>query len=426
MSFLDKLESKYSKNLKLKQNFLSSLVIFIIAIPLSIGIAMASGTSPTSALIAAIIGGLVVGIFSGAPLLVSGPAAGLSALVFQLVQQHGLEALPIIVVSAGIFQILFSALRAGKLFEYFPMSALEGMLAAIGIIILFGQFHVMLGQSVPSNVLSSIYTFSDSFLKMIKTNQYHILFLGIVGLMIQRFWGNIVPKLSWIPSALPAVIFVTIISLSFTLPRVELAPFGSESLIIFKQVLAGGWISNWPGLILAGFLMSIVASAETLLTARAVDQIALEKKHLKLQANLNKELFAQGLGNSISGLLGGLPLTGVIVRSAANVHAGATNRLSTIFHGLLVLLFISFLPWTLEYIPLTVLASVLVMTGIKLLNIGKLFSTFKQSKLDGSVWVATMVAIMVFGLLQGLVLGVTVHFACRFIRDQKSKFLSET
>jgi len=392
-----------------RADFMASLGVFIVAVPLSIGIALASGAPPAAGLIAAIIGGIAVGIFTGAPLVVSGPAAGLAALVFEFVNKYGLEGLAYITILGGILQIVFGAVKVGKVFTYVPKAVLNGMLAAIGVLIAAGQLHVMLGLGVPKSFTQGIVSLPVFFLETLSAQGLFppVLILGLLAIILQVSWA----KTSFnkiIPAALPSVIIVTLVSLFFTLPRVEIAPIFSSvatsSTGFFNNLSFDNiWLYIGPALVLA-----IIASAETLLTARAVDDLAGAEK----SSNLNQELLAQGVGNTLSGIVGGLPITGVIVRSGANVTFGAKTRVSTIMHGVWVLLFVGLFPALLEAIPLTALAAVLIVTGFKLINPIAVFNLSRRNYKYFLMWAATFFGIIFTNLLYGLGIGI---FAAIFL-----------
>jgi MFS superfamily sulfate permease-like transporter len=388
-----------------KQDLVSSLVVFIVAMPLSLGIALASGASPAAGLITAVIGGIVAGMFAGAPLSVTGPAAGMTALVFQLIQQYGLKGLAIITVFAGLMQIIFSVVRAGGLFTLIPKAVLEGVLTAIGAIIVIGQIHVLMGGGIPKSPFTGIATLPQALVAA----SWAILFCGLLAIAIQLVWKAKMAntKLKWLPGALPAVVGVTLLSLLWEMPRVTLEPLlplvkQSGAEFFSFEWLAGSAIYWLPALGVA-----VVASAESLLTARAVDTLVQHKPGVK-PARLNQELFAQGAANMISGVVGGLPMTAVMVRSAANVDSGARTRLSTIMHGVWIAAFVGLLPFVIATVPLTALAAVLILTGYKLLNIPHLIHELKTHPRDGFLWLATALLVLATDLLTGLIAAIVL------------------
>ena len=400
---MKKLQFAAGGSLHLRENLLASLGVFVIAIPLSIGIALASGAPPSAGLIAAAVGGLVVGLFTGAPLVVSGPAAGLAALVFELVRVHGLHGLAIITALAGVIQLGFGLLRFGKVFLLVPRSVLNGMLAAIGILIAASQLHVLMGSGVPESFAAGLQALPQTLGQALSANALPITLCGLAAIAIQILWPRLkIFGLNKIPSALPAVIIITMVSMLFVMPRVEIGPIFASMLGGFHTMFDEPILSQIGMYFVPAFGLAAIASAETLLTARAIDGVVGDDKP---KSNLDQELLAQGAGNTVSGVLGGIPLTGVIVRSSANVDFGATNRLSTIMHGVWVLLFVGALPFVLEAIPLTALAAILVVTGFKLLNPKQIAATYRESLREGVLWTATVAAILMTDLLLGLVIG---------------------
>jgi MFS superfamily sulfate permease-like transporter len=393
----------------LREDFFASLVVFVVAVPLTLGIALASGVNPVVAITSAIVGGIIVGMVSGAPLVVSGPAAGLATLVFMIVQEFGLLGLAIATAVAGALQILLGVLRLGHVFTLVPKSILDGMLAAIGLMIVLGQLHVWAGGSVPSNTLMGVLELPAVF-----TNAAPIvLCLGGIGILIQIVWKKWAGKWNWLPGALPAVAIVTLVGLFFdNLPRVELnSILGSlESQLQIWGSFQSEILSL--NILWAGLGLGLVASAESLLTARAVDGIA--PPHAP-KSNLDRELLAQGLGNLICSGLAAAPITGVMVRSAANVDSGAQSRASTVMHGVWILVFVVALPFVLNAIPLTALASVLIVTGIKLIGLKAIFKSIQSKPVYSIFWLITVASIMSFNLLNGLLISLALYTVYYFI-----------
>lgn len=387
------------------QDIAASLGVFVVAVPLSVGIALASGAPAGAGLIAAVVGGLAVGLLSGAPLVVSGPAAGLTALVLDYVHKFGLTGLAIITATAGIIQVACGAARIGPAFNVAPAAMLKGMLAAIGLLIGMAQLHVLMGASMPRDFFAGMAALPDAALAALTTPKAGLIFaIGLGAMAIQILWPKLGPRLRVIPGALPAVALMTIVALPFDLPRVELASLLDGPKAVWSGLSDVSWASQAAALLLAAFGLALVASAETLLTARAVAELA-KAKGVDTRTDLNRELMAQGAGNAISGLAGGLPITGVIVRSAANVTFGGRTRWSTILHGAWILLFVVIAPQAIEAIPLTALAAVLVMTGLKLLDPKSLLATYRTSKRDATLWLGTTAAIVATDLLTGLLWG---------------------
>lgn len=387
-----------------RSDAVASLVVLVVAIPLSLGISLASGASPAAGLISAIVGGLVVGAFSGAPLVVSGPAAGLAALILQIVQQHGVQALAAIGLLAGLGQILLAAARAGEIFTRVPKAVLEGMLAAIGTVIAIGQLHVLMGGKIPSNALEGLATLPASF------SFGPALACGALAIGIQLAWPRVWPK-HWptVPAALPAVLVVTLLALGWAVPRAEMVPLAETLGSQWAWWTAGEWRSTWTAYLAPAVGLMFVASAESLLCVRAVDGLVRKRDGSIVPAKLNRELLAQGVGNTLCGVLGAIPVTAVIVRSAANVQAGARTRWSTMLHGLGVAAFALLLPQAIAAIPLAALASVLVLIGFRLLDLRQLAHLWKDHPAQAGLWVLTYGAILATDLLTGLVVSLVVY-----------------
>ncbi len=389
----------------LKADLKASLVVFLVAVPLCLGIALASGVPPAAGLLAGVVGGLIVGFLSGCPLQVSGPAAGLVVIVWEIVNSVGLKGLCAAVILGGLLQIGGAWLRLGRWFQAVSPAVVQGMLTSIGILIVLSQLHTVFDVKPsgggPQNIVSLFELLTSPDYRQTKGLSLEAGLIGLSSLLILVGWPYIPRVLKWIPPALFVVSFWTI-STSFglwSIQRVEVPLSIVESF-------------RWDGLqtllfapdlkiILAGLTIAVVASAESLLSCGAVQRLAPLQK-----VDYNKELFAQGCGNLASGLLGGLPLTGVIVRSAANISAGAQTRFSTMFHGLWILLFVCFAPRLLNMVPTSVLAGVLLYFGGKLIKI-KAFSEFaKTSRSEAYVFLGTILAIVMTDLLSGVIFGI--------------------
>jgi carbonic anhydrase len=372
----------------------ASLVVFLVALPLSMGISLASGAPIMSGLIAAVIGGLVVGVLGGAPLLVSGPAAGLAVMVFGFIQQFGFGATCAIVVAAGVLQITMGLLKVARISLAISPSVIHGMLAGIGILIVLGQLHVVLGGSPQSSAFKNIVELPGQI------GDLHgaATVLGLLTIGILVAWGFMPSRLKSVPAQLVAVVGVTGIATfgNLDVPRVKLNGTLWDALQL--PVLPDG---QWGAVIMAVLSLAIVASAESLLSA-----VATDKLHAGARANLDRELFAQGVANALSGLVGGLPITGVIVRSAANISAGAKTRLSAILHGVWMLLFVSLLGVLITKVPLSVLAGLLVIVGVKLVNVAHIRELVRSG--EGLIYFATVFGVVGINLLAGIGLGITL------------------
>lgn len=402
----------------------ASIVVFLVAIPLCLGIAVASGLNEFSGIIGGIVGGIVVGFLSGSQLSVSGPAAGLTAIVAAAVLKlPAPEAFFLAVVIAGIFQLFMGFFKLGVIGDYVPNSVIKGMLAAIGIILILKQLPHLVGydkdfegdeafiQASGENTFSSI-------LNSLNNLTPNAMIIGITGLLIL-----IVYEIKWVKSKKifqlisgPLVVVIvgillnkllggletTITQKDAHLVNIPIANNTSEFLSFFR-LPDWSFIANTDVWITA-ITLALVASLETLLGIEAVDKL----DPLKRVSPPNRELMAQGAGNMVSGLLGGLPLTSVIVRSSANVNAGARTKASAIMHGLLILICVAFVPNILNLIPKAALAAILVFTGYKLAKISLFKEYFAKGWDQFMPFIITIVAIVLTDLLKGVIIGIAV------------------
>jgi MFS superfamily sulfate permease-like transporter len=376
-----------------------------------------------SALVAAIIGGIVVGTLSGAPLVVTGPAAGLSAMILQYVQTYGLSALFQITVLAGAIQIVLAAARSARLIQKLPKSVVEGVLSAIGAVIVLGQLYIIMGQKIPGNPIKNIIGFPAAVATLFDTSTslvpLHALAVGLLTIVTIQGWRKFATKLAWIPAALPGVLVATTVSFLFDIPRMSLSPIGPYlANAVSQSTVASFWTSILQYAVPA-FGLAIVASAESLLTARSIDVLAA-KRHMNLDMHIDRELLAQGLGNMVSGALGGLPMTGVMVRSAANLDAGATSRWSAVLHSVWIALFVMSAPEILNTIPLAALAAVLILTGVKLINLSHMTQAVKEHPAKAWVWPATACAVIGTDLLKGLGIGLAAAVIQHLLSGKKN------
>jgi MFS superfamily sulfate permease-like transporter len=389
-----------------KQDLLASVVVFLVALPLCMGIAIASGAPPAAGLITGMVGGILAGSLSGCPLQVSGPAAGMAVLVYQIIQEHGFATLGYVVLLAGVFQLAAGLLRAGQLFRSISPSVIYGMLAGIGILIFGSQFHVMVDDKPRANGLLNLISIPQSIYKGLLppdgTSHHIAAAMGVLTILILMFWPKVAPKkLNWVPGALVGVAVCTTIAKLFGLP-INYVELNSNffSSISFVNLSSPGEALNSEVLILAA-TVAFVASAETLLSAAAVDQM-----HDGERTNYNRELFAQGVGNMVCGVLGVLPMTGVIVRSATNVAAGGKTRVSAILHGVWLFGLVVALPWLLQMIPTASLAAILVFTGYKLVNVNNIKRLIRYGGAPVVIYAATVIGVVATDLLKGILLGI--------------------
>jgi MFS superfamily sulfate permease-like transporter len=406
----------------LKSDFASGLVVFLVALPLCLGIAMASGAPLFSGIISGVIGGIVVGYLSKSHLSVSGPAAGLTAIVLTAITDLGaFDIFLTAVFIAGLIQLALGFIKAGSISNYFPTNVIEGMLAGIGIIIILKQLPHAFGydsdfegdlsfsQSDGSNTFSSLFSIVDYV-------QLGAIIITFLSLLILIAWDKVpfLKKLKLIPGALVAVILGVILNEVFIASGSSLAiakehlvslPIPS-SLEEFKQIIVTpnfSGITN-PKVWVVGLTIAIVASIETLLCIEAADRMDVHKRY----TDTNVELKAQGIGNLISSLLGGLPMTSVVVRTSANNNAGAKSKMSAIIHGVLLLLSVLTIPAILNKIPLATLAAILLLVGYKLAKPATFKHFWKNGKYQFIPFIATLLAVVFMDLLKGVALGIII------------------
>jgi len=406
----------------LKSDFASGLVVFLVALPLCLGIAMASGAPLFSGIIAGVVGGIVVGYLSQSHISVSGPAAGLTAIVLTAITDLGaFDIFLSAVFIAGLIQLALGFIKAGSISNYFPTNVIEGMLAGIGIIIILKQLPHAFGydadfegdqsfaQTDGDNTLSSLFQVFNHF-------QLGAIIITLVSLVILISWERIAffKKFKLVPGALIAVIFGIVLNEIFISSGSSLAIAKEhlvslpvpESLDDFKGIIM---LPNFAGLTnpqvwTVAITIAIVASIETLLCIEASDRLDPQKRY----TNTNVELKAQGIGNMVSSLLGGLPMTSVVVRSSANNNAGAKSKMSTIIHGVLLLLSVLIIPVVLNKIPLATLATILILVGYKLAKPSTIKHFWEKGKYQFVPFIATMVAVVATDLLKGVTLGIVI------------------
>ena len=385
----------------LRYDLPASFVVFLIALPLSLGIAAASGAPLIAGLIAAVVGGVVGGLLSGAPLQVAGPAAGLTVIVAGLVAQFGWAATAAITVAAGLLQILLGLTRVGRLALSLSPAVVHGMLAGIGVTIAVGQLHVMLGGSNQGTVLDNILELPGQIIGL----HPGALLVGALTIAVMMLWPRL-PKVNVVPAPLVAVIVGTAVAAGLRLDLVRVSlPSDIINEVVLPQLPSGPVLAILGGVV----TVALVASVESLLSAVAVDKL-----HDGPRANLDKELLAQGAANMVSGALGGLPVTGVIVRSSTNVAAGAKTRWSTVLHGVWMLLAVLLLAGVLRMIPMASLAAVLVVIGVRLVSIGHMKQLWRHREMR--VYGATLLGVIGFGLVEGVLVGLAVALISAFYR----------
>lgn len=423
----------------IKNDLPASIVVFFVALPLCLGIALASGAPLFSGVIAGIIGGIVVGALSGSQIGVSGPAAGLAAIVLTAISAlGGFENFLLAVVLAGIFQIVLGFLKAGVIGYYFPSSVIKGMLTGIGIIIILKQIPHFFGYDMnPEGDFAFLQidgenTFSEIF-KSIKYISLGSTLIAAIGLAIILFWDKVLLKKGKIFKLLQGPLVAVVVGILYVMFTEGTKLFGISSEHLVSVPIPDD-ISSFIGqfsfpnfgaitradIWITAFTIALVASLETLLCVEATDKLDPEKR----VTPTNRELIAQGSGNIISGLVGGLPITQVIVRSSANIQSGGKTKMVAIIHGLLLLVSVLLIPKLLNLIPLSVLASILLVVGYKLAKPGLFKTMYHLGWKQFTPFIVTVLGIVFTDLLVGIGLGLLVGIVVILIKSyQNSHFL---
>lgn len=405
-----------------KSDFASGLVVFLVALPLCLGIAMASGAPLFSGIITGIIGGIVVGYLSQSQISVSGPAAGLTAIILTAITDlGGFDIFLTAVFIAGIIQLTLGLVKAGSISNYFPTNVIEGMLAGIGVIIIMKQLPHAFGYdadfegdqafSEPNgdNTFSALFDIFDHL-------QLGAILIASVSIVILIVWDRVpaLKKLKIVPGALVAVAVGILLNEFFISSGSSLAIQKEhlvslpvpKSLDEFKAIIVTPNLAGFmnPKVWIVGVTIAIVASIETLLCIEAADRMDVHKRY----TNTNVELRAQGIGNILCSLIGGLPLTSVVVRTSANNAAGAKSKLSAIIHGVLLLVCVLTIPFILNKIPLATLAAVLILVGYKLAKPATFKHFWAYGKYQFLPFIATFLGVVFTDLLKGVVLGIVI------------------
>jgi len=421
----------------LKNDIPASIIVFFVALPLCLGIALASGAPLFSGLIAGMIGGIVVGALSGSKIGVSGPAAGLAAIVLTAIGTLGsYENFLVAVVLGGVIQILFGVLKAGIIGYFFPASVIKGMLTGIGIIIILKQIPHFIGyDSDPTGDLTFFQVDSSSHIAEI-FNSLNFLqpgsaLIGLTALVILIFWDKVLSKKGRIFQVIQGpfvvvglgILFQTVTQnhsfLQIAKSHLVSVPIPNDVSSFLNQFSFPNFaaIANTEVWVVA-FTIALVASLETLLCVEATDKIDPNKN----VTPTNRELLAQGTGNIISGLIGGLPITQVIVRSSANIQSGGKTKISTIIHGFLLLISVVIIPTLLNKIPLSVLAAVLLVVGYKLAKPSLFIKMYKIGWKQSIPFTVTVLGIVFIDLLYGIGLGLSVGIVVILIKSYQNSF----
>lgn len=373
----------------LRHDVPASLVVFLVAVPLSLGIAVASGAPVAAGLVAAVVGGVVAGALGGSVVQVSGPAAGLALVVAELVQTYGWRATCMITLMAGLVQVLLGAFRVAKAALGVSPAVVHGMLAGVGVTIALSQLHIVLGGKPQRSALENIVELPAQIIH----NHSHAVMAGVVTIGILVGWARL-PRLRAIPAPLAALLItaVTTSVLGWDLTKVDLSGgFSSLQGPLLPQ-------GDWHAIASAVLLVALLAGVESLLTC-----VASNRLHDGPRADLDRELTAQGVANLVSGALGGLPVSGVVVRTTTNVRAGARSRWSAVLHGVWVLLFTAAFAWVMALIPLEALAALLLFIGVQMVNLGHARNL--RGHREVPIYFVTMGGVVLIGLAEGVALG---------------------
>jgi MFS superfamily sulfate permease-like transporter len=387
---------------------LASVVVFLVALPLCMGIAIASGVPPAMGIVSGIIGGIIVGTLAGSPLQVSGPAAGLAVIVYEIVHTHGVETLGPILVLAGLIQAVAGRLSLGQWFRAVAPAVIYAMLAGIGVLIFASQFHVMVDDKPVSNGIINVITIPNAIYKglvPVDDSPHHLAAgIGVLTLCVLIGWNWVRTKVTGPLRSLPAPLLAVSAAVAaasyFQLPiKYVEVPSEIGSFFSLPTLATFGRLSE-PAILGSAFAVAIIASAEALLCAVAVDKL-----HDGDATDLDQELFAQGIGNTVAGFVGGLPITGVIVRSTANVESGAKTRWSAVLHGFWLLGAVALVPFLLAKIPVSSLAAILVYIGYKLVKPEVPKALLARGRGELAIYLITVFAIVATNLLEGLMVG---------------------
>ena len=413
------------------QNLKSGLIVALIATPLCLGIALASNAPLIAGLIAGIIGGVVVSLISDSPLSVSGPAAGLSAIIFQgIIDVGSFEHFTYAIILAGCIQIILSFLKAAKLTDFLPGSVIEGMMAAIGLMLIMKQLPYLFG--------SQNYTDLKEVFSLSNKAHWGALFIGAFSFVVFALYRSKILLKDAFFKYLPFPLFLVLISslIAFLIDTTTLHLFYEDYVHISQLVASYTPFQQFnetslslflnPTIIKYAFILAAVASIETLLCIEATDNLTNDLG----KTNRDRELLAQGLGNAISGLLGGLAITSVIVRTSANFESGARSKFAAFFHGIFLLAAIVLIPNLIDKIPLAVLATILIFTGFNLAHPRKFKAMWRHGMEEFAPFMITVVAILSLDLLRGVGIGLlsTVVFILKdhyYIQNQKLKVHTE-
>lgn len=392
----------------LRHDLPASLVVFLVALPLCLAIAKATGMPPEAGIVTGIVGGILVGLIGGSPLQVSGPSLGLIVILLDVVQKYGPERLSVVVVLAGLIQVAAGVLRLGQWFRAVSPAVVLGMLAGIGVALFAQQFHVLVDDPPTKSPLRNLATIPVAVWHGITDSHeghpehQEAAVIGLLTLAVLVLWTPLARgRLRAVPAVLVAVVLATAATAALGWP-IQRVTFEGLASVVRPPDPSGflGMVSDGAAWLTAA-TVALVASAETLLCAAAVDRM-----HRGPRTRYDRELAAQGVANALCGTVGALPMSGAIVRSSVNVRAGARTRWSAVFHGAWLLGFVLLAPGLLRLVPTAALAAILVLTGLRLIETRAIRALWRESRVEGAICVVTAVAVVAVDLLAGVALGV--------------------
>ncbi|MGW7201211.1 SulP family inorganic anion transporter [Streptomyces chryseus] len=382
----------------------ASLVVFLVALPLCVGVAVASGVPAELGLITGIVGGLVAGALPGSSLHVSGPAAGLTVLVYEAVQRYGVGALGVLVLAAGLVQVAMGALRLGRWFRAISVAVVQGMLAGIGLVLVTGQVYAMADARAPTGGVAKVLGL-PGLVGAVGGSGLAAVAVGVGTVAVLVGWPRWRAAARVAPAPLVAVALAAVVTALLDLPVRRVEVHGLLDAVQPPEAASFARLAE-VGVVGTVLAFALIASAESLFSATAVDRL-----HDGPRTDYDKELIAQGAGNAVCGALGALPMTAVIVRSAANVRAGARTKAARVLHGVWLLLFVAAVPAALGVIPVAALAGVLVHAGWKLIPVRELVPLWRGHRGEAVVLVVTTGAIVVTNLFEGVLVGLVLAVA---------------
>ncbi|GGK07163.1 sulfate transporter [Pilimelia anulata] len=384
----------------LRYDLPASLVVFLVALPLCVGVAVASGVPAELGLITGIVGGLVAGALPGSALQVSGPAAGLTVLVFECVRTHGLDSLGITVLAAGVLQVLLGLLRFGRWFRAISVAVVEGMLAGIGLVLILGQVYALADRPTPDDTVGKLAGLPGLVAGLVSSPAAaRAGAVGLGTLAVILLWPRLPGPVRRVPGVLVAIALATAVTALAGVPVATLDVSGLWAAVRLPDAAALAGLAD-PALLGTVLAFALIASAESLFSAAAVDRM-----HRGRPTDFDRELVAQGTGNVVCGAVGALPMTAVIVRSAANVRAGARTRASRVLHGAWLLLFAALLPAAIGLIPIAALAAVLLHAGAKLLPVARTRQWWREQRGEAVILLLTAAAILATNMFEGILVG---------------------